>query len=398
MNPKVNSWGPLEARYSQPRPRRMLALDGGGIRGVISLQILQRLEELLGQHYETGKDFRLCHFFDYIGGTSTGAIIAAALARGLSVAEVLSFYEEFGSQIFTRRHWGAWNSLYKNGPLEQRLKAVYSQEATLEPQYLKTLLLVVMRNATTDSLWPLNSNPFARYNDLNRADCNLRIPLWRVVRASTAAPVFFPPEVIEWDPGNPQKAFVFVDGGTTSCNNPAFLMVRQATEPRYKLGWERGERKLLVVSVGTGENPVLGNYSDDPESNLAAAAQNTLLSLMSQAAYDQDVNCRTIGRCTAGDELDREIGDLIPLDDRGSRLPVSEDLGRAFLYARYNAPLSNDWLRKNGLGHIDEKAVRALDAVEAMPQLKAVGQKVASQVDLNHLGDFIRLPLFVAPS
>lgn len=398
MNQKLNSWGPLEARYSQPRPRRMLALDGGGIRGVISLQILQRLEELLGQHYETGKDFRLCHFFDYIGGTSTGAIIAAALARGLSVAEVLSFYEEFGSQIFTRRHWGAWNSLYKNGPLEQRLKAVYSQEATLEPQYLKTLLLVVMRNATTDSLWPLNSNPFARYNDRNRADCNLQIPLWRVVRASTAAPVYFPPEVIEWERGNPQKAFVFVDGGTTSCNNPAFLMVRQATEPRYKLGWERGERKLLVVSVGTGENPVLGNYSDDPESNLAAAAQNTLLSLMSQAAYDQDVNCRTIGRCTAGDELDREIGDLIPLDDKGNRVPVSEDLGRAFLYARYNAPLSNAWLVKNGLGHIDEKAVRGLDAVEAMPKLKAVGQKVASLVDLNHLGDFIRLPLFVAPS
>jgi hypothetical protein len=375
----------------------MLSLDGGGIRGVISLQILQRLEKLLADHYGKGDDFRLCHFFDYIGGTSTGAIIAAALARGLSVTEVLSFYKEFGAQIFTRRHWGAWNSLYKNGPLEQRLKTVYKQEATLEPKYLKTLLLVVMRNATTDSLWPLNSNPFAHYNDLNRADCNLLIPLWRVVRASTAAPVFFPPEVIEWDPKDPRKSFVFVDGGTTSCNNPAFLMVRQATEPRYKLGWERGEGKLLVVSIGTGENPVLGNYSDDPESNLAAAAQNTLLSLMSQAAYDQDVNCRTIGRCSVGDVLDSEVGDLIPLDEHGQPPGLSQDLGRAFLYARYNAPLSNEWLGRNGLAHIDEKVVRALDAVDAMPHLAAVGQAVAKSVDLRHLGDFVNEPLFVVP-
>ena len=129
MSQKINSWGPLEDRYAQSRPRRMLSLDGGGIRGVITLQILRRLEELLGQHYGTGTEFRLCHFFDYIGGTSTGAIIAAALARGLSVGEVVKFYEDFGAQIFTRRHWGAWNSLYQNGPLEQRLKAVYSQEA-----------------------------------------------------------------------------------------------------------------------------------------------------------------------------------------------------------------------------------------------------------------------------
>jgi predicted acylesterase/phospholipase RssA len=398
MSLKISSWGPLEERYARPRPRRMLGLDGGGIRGVITLQILRRLEELLGQHYGTGTEFRLCHFFDYIGGTSTGAIIASALARGLSVGEVSKFYEDFGAQIFTRRHWGAWNSLYQNGPLERRLKEVYSPEATLEPEYLKTLLLVVMRNATTDSLWPLNSNPFARYNDLNRPDCNLLIPLWRVVRASTAAPVYFPPEVIEWDPKDPRKSFVFVDGGTTSCNNPAFLMVRQATEPRYKLGWERGERKLLVVSVGTGENPVLGNYSDDPESNLAAAAQNTLLSLMSQAAYDQDVNCRTVGRCSAGDVLDREIGDLIPLDEHGNRIPLAQDLGRAFLYARYNAPLSNDWLAKHGLEHIDEKVVRALDAVDAMPQLKAVGEKVAELVDLKDFGDFVGEPLFVLPS
>lgn len=396
MTNNSGNWGPLQERYATDRPRRMLALDGGGIRGVITLQVLERIERLLGEHYGSGKAFRLCQFFDYIGGTSTGAIIAAALARGLSTAEILEFYTEFGAQIFTRRRWGIWNSLYQNGPLERQLRAVYGEDATLEPEHLKTLLLVVMRNATTDSAWPLSSNPFARYNDRTRKDCNMRVPLWQIVRASTAAPVYFPAEVIEWERGNPLKSFAFVDGGTTSYNNPAFLMTRMATEPRYALGWKRGERQLLVVSVGTGENPVLGVRSDDPEANLAGAAQNTLLSLMSQAAYDQDVNCRTVGRCVVGNELDREVGNLIPVDAQGQPIPLDQDLNRGFLYARYNASLSADWLDRHGLGKISEAQVQQLDAVSAMPELAAVGQKVAGYVDLAHFGDFIKGPLFPA--
>jgi predicted acylesterase/phospholipase RssA len=395
MKRDTTRWGRLEARYSDSRPRRMLALDGGGIRGVLTLAILQRLEQLLGKHYGTTEDFRLCHFFDYIGGTSTGAIIAAALARGLSATEVMSFYKDFGAQIFTRRRWGIWNSLYQDGPLALQLRKVYGTEATLEPEFMHTLLLVVMRNATTDSAWPLSSNPFALYNDPTRKDCNLRAPLWRVVRASTAAPVYFPAEVIDWEPGNPQTTFAFVDGGTTSYNNPAFLMARMATEPRYALGWERGERNLLVVSVGTGENPVLRAGSDDPDTNLVAAAQNTLLSLMTQAAYDQDVNCRTVGRCTYGDTVDREVGNLIPVDDAGNPIPIATDLGRSFLYARYNAPLSTEWLEANGLGFIQEDEVRALDAVAAIPKLEAVGNKAGELIDLAHLGDFVSEPTFV---
>ena len=69
---KTNSWGPLAERYATLRPRRMLSLDGGGIRGLISLRVLLKLEEKLSAHYGTGESFRLCHFFDYIAGTSTG--------------------------------------------------------------------------------------------------------------------------------------------------------------------------------------------------------------------------------------------------------------------------------------------------------------------------------------
>jgi patatin-like phospholipase/acyl hydrolase len=66
----------------------------------------------------------------------------------------------------------------------------------------------------------------------------LKIPLWQLVRASTAAPVYFPPEVLQRDSTDPSKTFVFVDGGVTPHNNPAFLLYRMATEPAYRLNWK----------------------------------------------------------------------------------------------------------------------------------------------------------------
>ena len=94
---KRPSWGHLENRFGGgPRPRKLLALDGGGIRGVLTLQVLIRMEEILAEASGQGEDFRLCNFFDYIGGTSTGAIIAAGLARGMSTRDLSDFYMKTG--------------------------------------------------------------------------------------------------------------------------------------------------------------------------------------------------------------------------------------------------------------------------------------------------------------
>jgi uncharacterized protein len=120
-------WGRLRNRYATQRPRRLLALEGGGIRGLLTLRVLKRLEELLAQHYFPGSGdaqgrFRLCQFFDYIGGTSTGSIVAAGLARGMSIAEIEAFYTEFGKEAFTKRPiFQRWRSLYENGPLAMKL-------------------------------------------------------------------------------------------------------------------------------------------------------------------------------------------------------------------------------------------------------------------------------------
>jgi uncharacterized protein len=384
------AWGPLAARYRTPGPRRILALDGGGIRGVVSLGVLAALEKELRKRRGDPK-LLLCDFFDLIGGTSTGAIIATGLARGMSVAQIASFYEGFGSAAFERRRmWQRWHALYGDGGLATLLKKTFGADTDLGPENLRCLLTVVTRNTTTDSAWPISSNPAARYNDTSRPDCNLRIPLWKLVRASTAAPVYFPPEVVSWDPTDPEKSFVFVDGGTTPFNNPAFLLYRMATEPAYRLGWKRGEKDLLVVSVGTGAAPVLGERADDPSPNVVEAALNTLSALMSQVSVDQDVNCRVVGRCSYGGVVDRELHDLIPADPQvpDTRLPLDVDTGKAFLYVRYNAELTDAGLRELGLAKLDARKLRKMDDVDNIADLKKVGRALGRRVDLDELGSF----------
>jgi uncharacterized protein len=389
-----------ENRYAEQRPRKLLALDGGGIRGVLTLQVLIRMEEMLAEKSGQGENFRLCNYFDYIGGTSTGAIIAAGLAIGKSARFLSDFYKEVGPAMFEKAFiLKRLKALYKSEPLTEKLKEVYGANTTLGSDELKCLLLVVTRNVSTDSPWPISSNPKAKYNDPSRPDRNTQIPLWQLVRASTAAPVFFPPEVVQWDPNDPSKAFLFEDGGLTPYNNPAFLIARMATHPAYRLNWPTGEKKLLVMSIGTGSAPSVDSDVYSGGKNAFSNLVSFPSALMYGAAVDQDINCRIIGRCIHGGEydselgrcdteIDREVGDLVHRED-----PIPDDLGRQFTYARYNAELSKTWLQKRGLGDIDPAKVSQLDSIEAIPDLIRVGEALAKEVKiehfrLDHFGEF----------
>ena len=101
----MSVWKKLAPRYEgkENQKHKILALDGGGIRGILTLEVLARMEEMLAEATGGGSGFRLCHFFDYVGGTSTGAIIAAGLARGMSAKELLDFYEDTGPAMFDKQ-------------------------------------------------------------------------------------------------------------------------------------------------------------------------------------------------------------------------------------------------------------------------------------------------------
>jgi hypothetical protein len=348
------------------------------------------METLLADH-TNNTSFRLCDYFDYIGGTSTGAIIAAGLARGMSAAELRDFYIEAGPAMFDKRFLLLrLKSFYKREPLAEKLKEVFGAETNLMPEHLKCLLLIVTKNVTTDSPWPISSNPAARYNALDRPDCNLRIPLWQLVRASTAAPVYFPPEVMNWDPDDPEKTFVFADGGVTPYNDPAFLMYRMSTHPSHELRWATGEKQLLIVSVGTGTAPDPIDNDEAEDRGLIGHATSLPGDLLYAMQVDQDVACRTVGRCAHGMPIDREIGDMIPRAENGDPVPLEEDHGRDFLYVRYNVRLESAHLEAIGLTDIDVQNVQKMDSVAHIKDLSKVGEAAAAQISKEHFGHFLR--------
>lgn len=352
-------------------PRKLLALDGGGIRGALTIEVLARIEEVLRKR--TGKgDLVLGDWFDYVGGTSTGAIIATLIACGKSVGEIRTFYEAQGPAMFEKAFLlKRLRYAYEAEPLAIELRRVLGENTTLGSDQLHCLLLLVMRNATTDSPWPLSNNPAAKYNNPKRDDSNLRLPLWQLVRASAAAPVFFPPEYVKLG----SKEFMFVDGGVTSYNNPAFLLFLMATLQPYRLCWPTGPGKMLLVSIGTGLDPATSDAHHGEAPNLIENARTIPSALMSAASAQQDLLCRAFGRCIAGDPLDRELGDLHDIatvqDPRG--LPA------LFTYARYNVELTTAGLESIGVTGIDSQRVTRLDAVDRIPDLQQIGKALARE-------------------
>ena len=364
-------------KLNKTGPRKLLACDGGGIRGIISIDILAQIESELRKSSGNAK-LVLADYFDYVAGTSTGAIIATLIALGYSTDEVRDFYLRSGAEMFHKaRLWERFRTKFKDDKLSEMLRDVIGEDTTLGSEKLRTLLMIVLRNATTDSSWPLSNNPKAKYNDPTRPGCNLKLPLWQLVRASTAAPTYFPPEVIRID----RSDFIFVDGGVTMYNNPAFQLFLMATSEPYRLLWPTGEEKILLISVGTGASANANSNLSPEEMNLIYNAGTIPSALMAAALHEQDLLCRIFGKCLAGDLLDREVGTVI-----GQGIP---NVPKLFTYARYNAELSREGLDALGLEHINPVHVQQMDSVDHIGEMREVGQTLAEQkVKAAHFAGF----------
>jgi len=345
-------------------PKRILALDGGGLRGILSLGLLQGIEDLLRQRHGDEGGFRLCHYFDLIAGTSTGAIIAATLALGWTVEEVRKKYMELGSVVFTKTllRQGLLRAKYDEAKLIAELKKVYRAETTLGSPELKTGLLVITKRIDTGSPWPIGNNPKGKYFGGRPGGVvgNGDYPLWQVVRASTAAPAFFEPEsiAIASAPGSKPVAGEFVDGGVSPFNNPALMSVMYATMAGYRVGWPTGADRLLVVSVGTG--------AADPEVTHAKVAAkqavNALLSLMNDTATLQEMLMQWLSRSHTARVFDREVGDL--QGDLVGGAPVLS-------YLRYNVDLRRESVKSLD-ATLEEEEIESLSAMDAPANMEAL--------------------------
>ena len=387
---------PLATRIAAPGPKKILACDGGGILGLISVEILARLEADLRAARNDPK-LVLADFFDFVCGTSTGAIIAACVSAGMSMGDIRKFYVDSGEQMFDKASvFKRLRYSYEDEALAGKLRAELNRAlgrgagdtpATLGDPGLRTLLMMVLRNHTTDSPWPVSNNPAAKYNQPGRRDCNLNLPLWQLVRASTAAPTFFPPEVVTFAPGTPDEyQFVFVDGGVTTYNNPAFLAFLMATAAPYQVNWATGAENMLIVSVGTGSAAKARPDMEAGDLWLLDHAKSIPSALMNAASAGWDMACRTLGECRHGGQIDREIGDMVVTPGAASWTGPKQ-----FAYVRYDPDVSRQGLDKLGLGDIDADSVQVMDSVKHIPAIQRVGAAYAQAhvLTAEHLRGFV---------
>lgn len=165
-------------------------------------------------------------------------------------------------------------------------------------------------------------------------------------------------------------------------NNPAFQLFLMATVEPYNLKWQTGTDNMLLVSIGTGIAASANKNLMPDQMNLLYNARSITSALMFAAQNEQDFLCRVFGECLSGDDLDREVRDMI-----GKKGPVESKL---FTYVRYNANLSEDGLKDLGLGDIRPENVQRMDSVEHIPELQRVGKAVSEKVDLKHFTGFLQ--------
>lgn len=349
-----------------PGPKRILALDGGGIRGALSLGFLKRIEDILRERLDGDPEFRLCDYFDLFAGTSTGSIIAAGLAVGFSVEELQELYRSLSDEVFKKPVWrfGLYTSKFPQEPLVQALTEFFG-DITLGSEEIKTGLMIMAKRLDTGSPWVMHNNPRGKYFDSIDEEGvipNRNYLLREVVRASTAAPHYFEPEGIEIAAG---LEGAFVDGGVSPYNNPALQALMLATLKGYGLGWPLGADTLMLVSVGTGTQELHLDPQEILEMPAVQLAGQSILSIMADCNWLNQAILQWLSRSPTAWKIDSEMEKLHD-DVLGGGQPW-------FHYLRYNIVFDVNWLKKELNLDMDPEEVGSLFAMDQPQNVRTLG-------------------------
>ena len=359
---------PLSNRLSEPGPKRLLALDGGGLRALVSLGFLARIEMLLRDRYRK-PDLVLSDYFDLIGGTSSGAVVATALTLGWPVERIRHLYRTMGRDVFRPRP--SWfgpvgrvlGAKFDEKPLEAFFRRQLG-DLTLDAQELRVGLMIIVKRVDTGSVWVLINIPENRYYELNRG-----LHLWEVLRSSTAAPTFFAPRSVE-DVGHGEQA-IFVDGGVSMHNDPALQLLMVAALDGFGLRWPLDKDRLLLCSVGTGS--YCPTYPPKAFHNLSNLHWASLLiaQLMSDARELNQTILQWLSVSPTARPIDGQIGTLEK--DLLIRPPLLS-------YLRYDVELEREALASLGVS-LSERQVaglREMSNVRSVADLDDLGHAAAA--------------------
>lgn len=359
-----------------PGPKRILALDGGGVRGVISVAFLERIEAVLKEHQG---DSLLGDWFDLIGGTSTGAIVGCALALGKTTEELRDIYHRLAPKAFKRSfRVPLFQAKFNVNGLRREIAEVIG-ERTLDTTDLRTGYALMAKRMDTGSPWIVSNNPRSPYWESPPEKTyigNRHYPLANLVRASTAAPTYFEPESIRI---TEQDTGLFVDGGVSPHNNPSLALFMMSRLAPYGLNWETGVGKLTVVSVGTGGFRAGVDKTSAVHTQNVTLALHALLSVMDDTSIHALAMMQWMGDCPTPWRINSEIQD------------VSDSFpgGPLFRFLRYDVRLEHAWLEQNldlKLNAKDLARVRQMDNPDSIPLAYEIGQMAAAQqVKVEHL-------------
>ena len=238
-----------------------IAIDGGGMRGLIVTQALTLLENYLQRSVHD--------VFRLVVGTSTGSIIAGGIASGMSAGKMTQLYQNLGETVFPdslrKRVFPLTRYRYSSKPLERALLSHFGEQKMGDfwGPYLRTDLVITAYDLEE------NRTRFVKPWKLEYADWKLT----KAVQASCTVPTYFP--VVENR---------YIDGGVGSYGNPCYIAAYEAKEC---LNWDLNETTL--ISIGTGREPY-SLTSDQVHRLWGWQWIEPALDVFSQSAYDQQVH------------------------------------------------------------------------------------------------------------
>lgn len=208
---------------------KILSIDGGGIRGVYPAAILDYVQKR--------QEDPLYQYFDMIVGTSTGAIIALALALGKSTGEILELCKTKSSSIFRKRlgwlNQGIIIPKYSNRHLVKNLKDFFANQQLSDCKVRVCIPTIDILNGKA---------VVRKTRHHERLQNDFILPVWQVAAESSSAPIYFP--AFEDD-----NSCQYIDGGLWA-NNPTMVGVAEAIKLGYSLD------NIKVLSIGTGFKPI----------------------------------------------------------------------------------------------------------------------------------------------
>jgi hypothetical protein len=337
--------------------------------------ILAQLEKTLRDKLGRPK-LVLADYFDLIGGTSTGAIIAAGLALGQEAEYLRGLYRRLGPIVFKKR--GFRIPLIQSRFDPGLLAGVIVEElgdATLETAAWRTGFAAVAKRVDTGSAWILTNCPHSKYWNGDPAwpdvTPNKDYRLSTIVQASAAAPFYFDMVHMEVTKG---EQGIFFDGAMTPHGNPALQLAMTALVPAYGLKWTPGANELMIVSVGTGQHrPIRPEWASRP-ARLAIWKAIHALSCLSYDTSQLAISMlQWLGTSPQPWPINREVGSLADV----------EPCPPLWTFVRYDAPLEERWLAE----HMDKPPLTALlpklaslDDDRQVPALYEIGLRVGERL------------------